>query len=210
MDTKSYTYYQSISDIPLKNFVDAAVNNNIYALVISGKPTDHELIFAWTKIYTEYSDCVGTGEHKLYTSVFSEVAYLTAKYKNILILIAALAQSNEYRIFHAEAYELLNKLLDSKFPFSETDTEANEGYLKKCVSRSKGLKMRLDMQNMKLESFKEKNPGGEPITKKYFTSILITLSQFAGFHLDDSMTVEEYCEWIKRFNSYCEKAKLKK
>jgi hypothetical protein len=205
----SYKYYQSISDTPLKNFIDVAVNNNIYALIISGKPTDTELLNAWSNIYTEYTDNIGNGEHKLYTSVFSEVMYLTAKYKNILVLIEALQNSNKFRIFHTEAYQTLNKLVGSNFPFSAQDCDANEEYLKKCLNRSKGLKIRLDLQGVKLDSLKEKSTG-EPVTKKYFTSILNTLSQFAGFHIDDNITVESYCDWVQRFNSYCEKLKHSK
>ena len=206
--TPSCKWFQSTTELPLRNFIDVSVNQNLYALVISGKPSDFDLIKAWQNIHAQYSDQVGNAEHKLYAAVFAEASILAATYKQILILIELLSMCCEAGIFPGDLYKELNRLLHTTFPFSATDMQGNLSNLKRCANRSKGVKMRLDIQQQKLNAMQVPKGDGQPVTKEYFLGILLTLSDHAGYHIDDSITVFEYCERVKRFNKYCEHMKM--
>lgn len=200
-------WYQSINELPLNRFIDVACHNNLYALIIEGNPTPQELIKSWVEIHAAYAEAMGSGEHRLYSSVFSETAILAATYKQISLLIELLTKCCEINIYPEDLFKELNTLLHTSFVFAQDNMKQNIENLNRCKNRSKGLKIRLDLQQQKLDSMQTKKGEQESITKEYFISILLTLSDHAGYHISDSITVFEYCERVKRYNQYCEHLK---
>src|ERR1044072_6283374 len=61
----SAKWYHRITELPLSRFVDCLVDDTIYALVLSGKPTDEELNAAWVSIQGEYAEAIGNHEYRL-------------------------------------------------------------------------------------------------------------------------------------------------
>src|SRR5205809_845314 len=69
-------WYHNINELPLSKFIQVVVNQNIFALIIAGQPTQNDLLEAWEEICSGYEDAIGTNEHKLFSILFKEVAII--------------------------------------------------------------------------------------------------------------------------------------
>lgn len=199
-DTPSHRWYQSIVDLPLNRFIDCACNGNLSALIISGFPHREQLTMAWAEINEQYSEAMGDSTHKLYVTLFKEVTALTIDLRQISALIEMLHQV-EYKPFE----QRLNKLLFTNFKFAENRTKE----LETCARLSKSIMVKIDLKTARLTAMQATNAEKEKPKKEYFYSVLITLSDHAGFAIPDSIAVFEYCERVKRLSEYVEKQKRK-
>lgn len=204
--TPSAKWYQHITELPLNRFIDCLVDGNIYALVITGKPTDEELMTAWGNIQTEYADAIGNHEYRLYVNLFKEVTLLSVNLQLIMTAIEILED-----VYSKELTGKLNKLLSSNITLDPADPEKYKSSLKRFDMRSKGLKIDLDLKQIQLKAMEAKinKPGDKP-TREYYHSVLITLSDHAKYQIPDSITVFEFCDRMKRFVNYCEQAQRNK
>lgn len=205
-DQPSGKWYQHITELPLRNFIDCIVNGNYHALVIAGNPSEHELLLAWSNIQQEYADVMGNHEHRFYITLFKEVTLLKVTYQTIHYLIDIL------KLVYYEPYTIeLNKLLRTTFKFDHTDAKKYHDTLNRCYNRSKGIKIDLELKLVQFKAIEKKNQetGTKP-TKEYFQSILITLSDHAKYPVTDSITVYEYGERVCRFIKYREQLETMK
>lgn len=131
---------------------------------------------------------------------------LSVTHKTILYLIEILQE-----VYYPDFAQQLNQLLKTNFPFDPENPEQYQGFLKNCLNRSKGLKIDFDLKTIRFQAIKEKmnSRGGEKVTRQYFQSILITISDFVQYPVTDNITVFEYCDRIRRLNEYREKQKAK-
>lgn len=199
------SYYKSINDLPLNKFIDCIVDGNLSALIISGFPGEEELTEAWDAILSEYSELVGTQEYRMYVELFREVSLLKITLDQVTIATNILKT-----VYHPFFETEVNKLLRVKINFNVPD-EQREIECKKCLNRSKALKIKLDLKNLQFEAIQKKNNAkvGEKIDRKYFTSILITLSDHAKYRIEETIKMSEYCERIRRFADHLEHIKKK-
>jgi len=201
--TRSSEWYRSIYQIPLNKFIDVSVDGNLSSLIIRGFPSQIELALAWEEIKVEYADALGDSENKLFLSLNKEVAILTLTLKQIEVLINILSE-----IYYPEFVGELNKLLRINYDFNPDNVEDYRKKLKSCFNRSRSIKIEIDLKTIQLKALEEKHSSSKaPYTRKYFQSVLVTLSDHAKYQLPDSITVSEYCERLKRFNDYCEQMK---
>lgn len=199
----SAKWYQHITQLPLNRFIDIMVDDNYAALVITGYPSEQDLLAAWLQIQGEYADAIGDNEHRMYISLFKEVTLLNVTLKTINYLVEILE-----KVYYSEFVKNLNKLLNTTFQLDPADPVKYKATLKNFLMRSKAIKINLDMKEMQLKALQEKNQEpGKKATREYFQSILITLSDHATYQIHDSITVFEFCDRIKRFNKYCEQVK---
>jgi hypothetical protein len=203
MDTPSAKWYRHITEMPLSRFIDVVVDENYAALIITGYPPIDELHAAWLDIQGEYADAMGDSEHRLYISLFKEAIVLKTNLDLIIVAVGVLEQT-----YSPELLSRLNKLLNTSYTLDPNDPVKYKATLKSCIMRSKAIKINLDMKEMQLKAIQEKEqePGKKP-TREYFQSILITLSDHAKYSIQDSITVFEFCDRVKRFNKYCEQVK---
>jgi hypothetical protein len=206
MDQPSGKWYQHITDLPLRNFIEVSVAGNYHALVISGNPTEHDLLLAWSNIQQEDADAAGDHEHRLYITLFKEVTLLKITLQTIHYLIEIL-QEVYYEPYTVE----LNKLLMTSFKFDHTDQQKYHETLRRCFNRSKGIKIDLELKLSQFKAIEKKNQDtGKKPTKEYYQSILITLSDHAKYPVQDTITVYEFRDRIRRFNKYCEQVEKMK
>lgn len=199
----SEKWYLHITELPLNRFIDVLVDGNYAALVITGYPRQEELLLAWAGIQSEYADAIGDHEHRMYVSLFKEVSTLAITLQQIEYLVEIMAQ-----IYQPEFGNMLNKLLVTTFKFDPADPEKYQATLKRCLMRSKGIKIDLELKQGQLKALEKKNDeSGEKPSREYFQSILITLSDHAQYQIPDSITVYELCTRIKRYTQYCEQVK---
>jgi hypothetical protein len=202
-DQQSEKWYQHITDLQLRNFIDCVVNDNYHALVITGNPSAQDLLLAWSEIQAEYADVMGDYEHKLFVALFKEVTLLKISLQTIHCLIEILREVH-YEPFTAE----LNKLLRTSFVFDPADQNKYQETLRRCYNRSKGIKIDLELKLVQFKAIEKKNmEAGSKPTKEYFQSILITLSDHATYPVQDTITVYEFADRIRRFHNYCEQVK---
>lgn len=181
-----------------------SVDANLAALIIEGQPPLEALHKAAERISQQYTDTIGDMEYKMYCQAL----------KDITILQLTLDQVNNLIVTLREAYNpvlarALNKLLATNFTFDISNLEGYDKMLDRCISRSKSIKMQLDIQLKKFENLKTKfeKPGLLP-TREYYKSILLTLSDAAGFNLnEETITVWEFAERMRRFHDKMKKPK---
>jgi hypothetical protein len=200
--TPSAKWYRHITELPLNRFIDCLVDDNIYALVITGNPDQVELKAAWLDIQSEYADAIGNSEYRLFVNLMKEVIVLGTTLDQINVLVSLL---EEY--YHIEIHQRLNKLLNATIALDPTDPDKYKAGLKGAIMRSKSIKIKLDLKNIQLKDIQAKmeEPGKKP-EREYFHSVLITLSDHAKYQIADNITVYEYCDRVKRFVKYCEQA----
>ena len=214
--------YQTIDTLPLHKFIDCSVDGNLYALIISGSPTNPaQLAEAWENIQQQYSEAIGGGEYSLYLSLYKEVTVLEFELNTIKSLVATLTTLQDYilqlkydvpeTVFELQkGYEkLLNSFLRINCNFNCKDDASYRELLKKCLRRTGMIKIRLDLKLISFNEIKKKNKDGKPIDRAYFDSILITISDFAKYEISENITVSKFCQRIKRYNNYCDTLKSK-
>jgi hypothetical protein len=198
--TPSSELYHTIEKLPLNRFIDVAVDGNLSALIISGFPTQLELMIAWDEIQSEYTDIVGDHEHKHYMTLMRDVHSISLTLEQISMLVEILEQ-----VYYKKFADRLNELLFTNFVFDPYDNDAYTKTLKACVMRSKGFKIDMQFKQAQLQAIEEKNSSGnKKYTRAYFQSVLITLSDHAKFPIQDNITVFEFAKRLERYNSYCE------
>jgi hypothetical protein len=186
--------------MPLNRFIDVVVDDNFAALIITGYPPIEELMSAWAQLQGEYADAIEQQEHKMYISLFKEVNILALNLQTINCLVEMLEQ-----IYVQEFMFAVNKILNSSFQLDPSDPVKYKATLKNCLMRSKAIKINLDLKSMQLKAMQEKvNEPGAKVSREYFQSILITLSNHVKYPVQDSITVFEFCDRLKRYNKECD------
>lgn len=204
--SRTVKLYQNIHDLPLFKFKDCVVEQNLHVLVIEGTPTEDQLKEAWEQIASEYAAAVGDAEYKLYFNTYRELLQMAVDLSNAELLIDTLRKA-----FYQPLLDELNKLLGSSVKLDGLQKEAYYKQLDVLYKRSRGIKIKLDLKNMQFKAMEQKfgeRGSGKP-TREYFDSMLITLSDHAGYQLTDSISVFEYCERIKRYTKYVEQMQKK-
>jgi hypothetical protein len=196
----SAKWYRHITELPLNKFIDCKVDDNLFALVISGQPTTQELKAAWATIQQEEADQIGDHEHQMYVSLYRDVKVLEATLFQIHWLVAQMKE-----VYYSEFGTRLNKLLLTNFKFDHTRPIQYFKELSRCINRSKGIKIDLDLKAQQVEAIQkqheEKGNSKKP-TREYYQAILITLSDHVKYPVSDSITVYEFCDRMRRYSAY--------
>jgi len=219
----SIVLYKSIINLPLCRFIDCMVDGDFQALVISGTTTNsRELQETWANILQEYSQAIGTGEFKLYTMLYREVSILRLDCDEINCLIQSLNSVQDYILLNKlNVIEYIftmqttwgiqiNNLLKTNCKFNYKDDPTYREELNKCIRRSKSIKIKLDLKLLAFAAIQNKNTAEVKIDRAYFDSLLITISDHAKYEITENITVNKFCERIKRYNQYCDNLKSKK
>lgn len=214
--TTEEKYYHSIYDLPLNKFIDCMIDGNLSALIVTGFPNPEILKQAWDNILAEYSDVIGSQEHRMIFQLWKEVAIMKVSVDMIRIMAARGNDINEdkgiLRIVYIKAMaDELNTILGTSCKFNWADQKTYNDELDKCVNRGKALLIQYDMKCLQFAALQKQAEGKTDvkIDRQYFTSILITLSDHAKYRIEESIKMSEYCERVKRFSDYCEQIKNK-
>lgn len=191
--------YDSITDLLLSKFIDCLVNDNLYALVITGDPVKEDLQTAWNDIIIQYNDALGDAETKMYVTLLKDVMDLKADIRKIEMCLTVLRFPYYDEFFTKE----LNILTASKFSFDISNKEQYFEELDRCERITNGRRLRLKLKEAAFQAIKEKEEVAKKPSKEYFLSTLITLSDFAGYNItEEQITVYVYCERMRRLEKY--------
>ena len=198
-------YYQNIDKLPLCRFIDCVVDGNVYALIISGEPTNKELKEAYEYIGEQYVSATGDSHTQMILNLQKELALLHLDHDRALWLIKALgdmrhlSELQEYKTFAKD----LNSILKTRFTFSHKDQNLDKN-LKSCMTRLGGIKINIGLKKAAFDKLGEKEGNSKKIDRAYFTSVLINLSNHAKYQISDKITVQEFAQRIKQMNLYYE------
>lgn len=200
-DTPLPAWFRTIATCPLTKFIDVSVDGNLAALTISGMPAQSDLLLAWSEIKQQYADAMGDGESIIYLCLYRDLVILSNKIQSVKLIIESLR-----RFYYEPLAAELNDMLNTNFQFNPYDNEAYQKLLDRCSNIAKAFKIDFDLNMIHFKAIqaKQETKGGANYTREYFQSVLITLSDYAKFPVQDSITVFEFCTRIKRYNSYCE------
>jgi hypothetical protein len=193
----SLVLYRSIYDLPLSRFIDAHVDGNLYALVISGVPTEIDLLEAWQDINLQYADTMKNKEYRAITILHAEIAREEILYNQILMLL----QELKYW-YHDRLKNALNRLLRTRYSLDVSNPEEYDKELGNASNRTKGIMLNIKLKKLELETVEAKT-GGERTApdKQYFYSTLLTIqNHFKRTMRIDEISVFEFCEQIRRLN----------
>lgn len=182
-------------------FERVLVDGTLSALIISGKPTDEDLVDSWNAMLLEYTEMLGDFEYKVYLQTFKEVELLRVNYECVGLL------TNALRSFYSPYFiQELNLLLRMNLRLNAEDPESYYAELDKCDRRAKGIKLRLQLKEAELDVLRKKinSKEGEKVDKNYFTRVLVMLSQHNSFMVTKDIMVNVYCEMIKQYAEYVE------
>ena len=195
-DTKSWSIYRNITELPLSRWSSLTADGYLQALAKEGTPPETELKAAEHEIRLQYADAAGDSQYRLYVNLVNEISRLEITLAQIESLITTLRSA-----YHPILAKELNGLVGTGFPFNvnkpaEYDRDLDRGY-----RRSRGLKITLALKSTSLVEIEKKYKGGETkSTREYYMGALIVLSDDAGYPLSDQITVWEFLERIRRYN----------
>lgn len=196
-------YYDNIYELPLKNFEEVLINNNLSSLIVSGFPMPEQLQVAWTNILTEYTEALGTSEYLMYVNIYREFELLKLNIELMKICIATLRKN--YSVFFINE---LKALMRVSYQFNIDDTDSYFADLDKCEKRIGGFKLNVYIKEKEFDAIKKKFEGDEKnglnkkIDRNYFTSVLIVLSKHNSYKVTKDIFVNEYCEYLRQLEQY--------
>jgi hypothetical protein len=195
----SWSIYR-FTELSVRGYIQCYCYGNLSALIKSGMPPQEEIYAAWQDVEERWAEAMGDAEYVMYLRLFKEIAHLSTDYKLIGHAIELL-----YIKYHAGIAAELNKLLRTNFDFS---ADNRIELLKRCTNRSKSIKINLDLKMMQYEETQKRmNATGEKPGEEYFLNILISLSDHAGYALQDSVSCYEFCDRFKRLMKFINKQK---
>lgn len=188
---------------PMNAFIEIiceASKEALQLLILSGEPSDIELVQAWQGIVEKYTEKVSTPEQRMYLALYKAVTIQQLTLKQIAALLECM---REKKIYAEELGAELNRLCNSSFPFDpEGDPEGYFKMLDGAEVRSKGILLDLKLKEATLKAMedKQKKGAGEPCDRDYFVKLKITLEEVfeIGQFNYDTLTVSEYCERLNR------------
>lgn len=198
-------YYNSITELPLKNFISCQTKEDLSYLVIEGEPSEQELLNAWITIKQEYADALGDGESKLYYKLQKDATEISID----LTLIYEYIRQLEV-VYYPPFADEVNALLRTSFKFDINNPIEYKRNLKSCLDRSKEKKIRHELMKIQIESLQKKFLTAKAPDQRYYQNILISLSDFSKYPVTDNITVYEYCERFRRMNDYAQRLDAEK
>ena len=181
--------YKDCFDLPLSKFIDAIVDQNYNALVISGTATDQELTDLWESIYAQYCELSNNSQYSDYQSKLKDYGLM----KQRLIVLAGAVQV----LSVAYNKEVADALITVGFRHT-LDPLKPDNYLKELERLSKqcgAFSGRVKMAENQLNDL-TKHIEKKKTTRKDFIDSVAVVSRFVGFRIDPSIiTVAEFASY---------------
>lgn len=188
----------SIAKLPLSSFIAALVHEDFTGLIVTGIPSDNEILTAWNELYTQYLEALGGKE---LSNDVEHSAYMAMRQSKVTRM-ASLIKTIE--LFPCEN---LYNLLFSEFNYYQGEMPPySEENLKEVVAQIKPFYL-LDKTKIDIEIAEQEEQPKEEIkyTEEYFTSTIIDIS--AGLKVainENELSTAAYCAWFNKYKKYIE------
>lgn len=196
-------YYRSCSDLPLAVFIAILLGANINRLTLSGKPSTEELTAAWADIHSEYIDLIANSETRQFINLTKRINISISKLNRLETIVAVMQG-----IYHPKLAEELRRM-GYDFPFNPEDKKQYTTDLAACISLSKTEWVELQGMQKEYEELTKKTHT-QAYSRKYFDAVLVSLSKFMRYEVDESrVTVSKYCAIYQAYEKFSEQVNLK-
>lgn len=183
--------------MPLSVFIRCLCDNDLSAMLIDGEAAGDVLSEAWQNIYNEYLDLTAkNGNNEVLTLLqeFDSFFYKHAVIENTVTILRLYYEQDLINILKGYGYH---------FQFNPEDPEKYHKDLDSVMQRSKRMILEMEIRRKQIESLQKANLGAV-INRQYFDEILVTLSKFSGYHVnEDLVTVSRYCAILNLYISHC-------
>lgn len=189
--------YEHCNEFPLSRFITCLCDNDYSVMLIDGEATEEELQQAWAKIYDEYLDLTSKNNN-------NEFLFLWNEYESLFYKHTVIEQCVELlKWWHDENLVGILKQHGYNFPFNPEDTERYWKDLERVVTRSKKLLLDMKVRKEQLDAIQSASSGAK-IDRNYFDTILVVLSKFSQYHIDEEKTtVGRYVNMLNLYITHC-------
>lgn len=201
--------YRHISECPLYLFIDALVDEKIHSIVVSGNPDEQQIGQAWAELLMQFHESMGDNESRMFFSLHKQILQKEIDLKQVSLALAMLAGDNEnVPCFIPQLLTFLNELFYSNLELYPDDPEDYYHKLNIFRNKSASIRMNIDMKRIQYDSISDKRKGaGQKPDRPYFQTILLNLSGWRQYEINDRISVFEFCELVNRLNKYLETVK---
>lgn len=203
MSEKATTYQliECIDDLRLDKFEDLMCEQKLEVLVISGEPSQADLLECWSNLYSQYLDILDDSEALYIIQLQKDVELLQYK------IVTAEAIIKVLRFVHIE--QLAQVLKELGFPIVNLK-QGHSGYehaLKRIEGRLDPLKLKLKGKQAELtEYYQDKQT--DTVSRQFFARQRARLSKYQGYPIRPKKTyVPEYVAILKDYLSQSTKTK---
>jgi hypothetical protein len=184
-----------INKLTVAKFEDCLCDQNLSVLVVSGSPSDVDLIECWSNLYAQYLDILGDAETIYLLQLEAEIEQLNFKIVTTEGIISML------RFFHVSL--LVDTLKGFGFN-TKSLTLGNSSYehgLNQILGKLAHLKLKLDIKRKELAQITEEEKEST-VTRERLITQRMRLSKFMGYAIKPTKTyVPEYVAILKDYLS---------
>lgn len=185
-DIQSTATLHRTCQLPLDGFIKAHCRGDFSGLIISGDPSNQEILDAWNEIVFEFSGLIKSESTEAQVSLAREIGLLQHHLKYVECACVLLSQRYDIDVIN----ELIRMGYDGEYP--EQDPVAMKRQLERVKSLSKTYYYDLD-QLFDQYARTMKTQEGKKQSEEDFVKNLAMLSKYQGYRLDRfTLTTEEY------------------
>jgi len=195
-------YYRTCGALPLPRFIRIMVDRDYHQLVISGSPSDKEMLTAWRQISLEYLIILDIPEVNYQVELQASIRVLEAQLLLTGFILTTLDILPDRRLTDM----LVNLGFD--LVFDPMDPITYRRNLQAVRERSGAWEIELEQKEIELKELEEKSPEGKAYTDDYFDDILMALSKAQGYHIKAvDLTASQFAVMLKRQRQKADRAR---
>lgn len=200
----SFEIYRSCGRIMLDRFIRIMVDQDYSYLIISGKPSDKELLTAWRLISLEYVTILDIPEINHVLSVQAEILVLESKLFLTEKIISTLYIIHDDRL----TAMLRGPALGFDFPFDPMDRPTYFKNLDDVDQQAGAWRLELEQKDAELKELQTTDETGKKSTDDYFDDILMILSKSQGYQIrPTAITASQFAVLLKRNRARADQAR---
>jgi len=199
-DSPSGTWYSTL-DLPLHSFIHTLVDSDLSFLVISGHPSENELLRAWEKIYELFLDAMADRDGLYKVRLLSKINKLKINYQLVELCIQYLKIG--YKKSIEDALKALVRL-DQDLDY--TDRPRYLQLLQTAKNRSERMQIDIESYEAEYAIITKRDPkGGNNISHEHFSRLIAQVSLYAKFRIDrKKISAAEFCAIYSEMRDHSE------
>lgn len=192
--------HNSCDTILLDTFIQIFCDGKFELLIISGRPSENEVLSAWENILNEYVDIVGNAASEHIIVLQKKINVIKCRMHIVELAVTGLSICYDKKF--------IDGLNQCGYPCkltAENWEELRMKELQSIISRSKTLNVELEPLEKQLERL-QKPKKNKPVTKEDFEQDIVMLSKHQGYRIDKKKTtMSEYAAIYSSFVYFCKK-----
>lgn len=191
---------RSLSECPIVVFKKALCTGDLSLLIVSGEPSDAQLLEAWNEIYFDYAAVLKSDSSDYTFNMAKDIGLLKQHiaYVEWAVLFLRLK-------YVPEVVEELQAIGYFDLEYSEDPAEW-ERRLNRVISLAK-TKVH-DLENLERDYERlNKTSEGKSVTEEEFNQTVLELARFQGYRIDQVSTMMD--EYVSIYNNFLRDIKIK-